>query len=330
MGSFERLLERRQKAMKVLVVDDSTTMRAMFHGIISDHAGYEVVGLAKDAKEAITLIDTKLPDVVVIDLCMPYISGSELLSMLQGYPHLQKVVLSARTTGSDGIRTRLLELGAAAFFDKAEVARDPAAFRTELRRIVDRGRASSRLDSAENAASSTTNVIYAAGRFPVPRDEDARVHALAEMDLANLQIDPCLDIIARHLAGSIDYPIVAVNLVDAHNVWAKAAIGFDRQAFPREESICTHVLCQGGPLVVADTMVDARFRSLPMVTGDLCVRSYVGVPILAEDGVTLGVVCAADKRPRRASKAEISSLADAAKLAGSFLDDRVRARRHAA
>ena len=329
MRVTEKSAGRPRAPLKVLVVDDSSTIRAMFHGIISDHAGYELVGMAKGAEEAVKLIDTKLPDIVVIDLCMPYISGSELLSMLRGYPHIHKVVLSGQA-GSSAIRNRLIELGAAAFFDKADVARDPAAFRQELRNIVDKRHTGARSDTPDGAARSDTNVIHAAARFPLPSDEQARIRVLAAMNHSNLEADPCLAIISRHVARSIDYPIIAVSLIDAHTVWAKAAVGFDRQAFLREDSICTHVLCQDSPLVVADALADARFRTLPMVMGDLCIRSYVGVPILAADGVKLGVVCAADKRPRRASKAEINSLSDAARLVGSFLDDRVRTHRRAA
>lgn len=329
MSVTEKSSGRPRAPLKVVVVDDSSTIRAMFHGIIADHAGYELVGMAKGAEEAVALIDTKLPDIVVIDLCMPYISGSELLSMLRGYPHIHKVVLSGQA-GSSAVRNRLIELGAAAFFDKADVARDPAAFRRELRNIVNKRNTTVRSDTSDGAARPKTNVIDAAARFPLPSDEQARIRVLAAMNLSNLEADPCLAIISRHVARSIDYPIIAISLIDSDTVWAKAAVGFDRQAFLRADSICTHVLCQDGPLVVADALADARFRTLPMVTGDLRIRSYVGVPILAADGVKLGVVCAADTRPRRASKAEINSLSDAATLVGSFLDDRAQTRRRAA
>lgn len=324
MASSAQVTELPRQILRVVIVDDSAATRTMLQDVISGQAGYQAVGLAGSAQEAVALVEATSPDIVIIDLCMPYIGGSKLLSMLQNYPHLHKVILSANDSASGGIRKRLIELGASAVFDKAVVARDPATFRDDLRKIAKHATVGPKSDGAGPAIRSESNVIFAAGRFPLPRDEQARLRALAAMGVANLAVDPCLDIIVRHLAAVTAYPIVAINLIDADRVWAKAAVGIERQVFQREHSICTHVLCQDGPLTVSDATAHPIFGKLPAVTGGRRLRAYIGAPIVAQDGVTLGVVCAFDDRPRHASRAEIGTIADAAKLVAAFLENPVR------
>lgn len=311
----------RDHNLKVLIVDDTVTMRAMSHGILAHSRGHELVGVAKDTREALALVKSTAPDIVVIDLGMPYIGGSELLSMLSAFPRVRTVILSAGATASGPIRQRLTELGAAAFFDRSEVAANPQAFQNELQRIANCENASAQPHRPAVDPQSLSNVIFAADRFPIPRDEQARLRTLAAMNIANLSIDPNLDIIVRHIAKMIDYPYIAVNLIDADKVWAKAAIGFERQAFQRDESFCTHVLCGEGPMIVSDARTHPLFRALPAVTGGLQIRAYVGAPIVSKDGITLGVVCASDRRTRCASQAEVTKLTDAAKLIAAFLED---------
>lgn len=70
---------------KVLICDDEFLVRAGLETIIPwSENGMDVVGLAKNGKEAVELYDKHLPDVVITDIKMPIIDGLELLKILKG------------------------------------------------------------------------------------------------------------------------------------------------------------------------------------------------------------------------------------------------------
>ena len=71
-----------------------------------------VTGIAKDGKEALTLIEQKQPDLVILDIIMPHLDGLGVLERLQSM-NLEKfpriVILSA--VGQDMITQRAITLG---------------------------------------------------------------------------------------------------------------------------------------------------------------------------------------------------------------------------
>ena len=88
---------------KVLVVDDDENMRSLVEQRLQQ-AGHRVLG-AGSADEALQLVAERgMPDVVVLDVLMPGLSGLELLSRLRNDPagaQLPAIFLSARVQESD-------------------------------------------------------------------------------------------------------------------------------------------------------------------------------------------------------------------------------------
>ncbi|MCG8697384.1 MAG: response regulator, partial [Bacteroidales bacterium] len=69
------------KDFKILVVDDSTTNVVLLEAIL-DEKGYHIE-TALNAKEARAIIDRDTPDLILLDLLMPKISGFEFLEELR-------------------------------------------------------------------------------------------------------------------------------------------------------------------------------------------------------------------------------------------------------
>ncbi len=125
------------RRMRVLVVDDSERVRkALASGLRAQGLAVE---LAQDGAEALGLIDSLPVDVIVLDLMMPVMDGTQLLEVLKRRPVKPRIlVLSARDQVSD--RVDALNLGADDYLVK------PFAFDEVLARI--RALARRRADAA--------------------------------------------------------------------------------------------------------------------------------------------------------------------------------------
>ena len=94
--------------MKVLVVDDEPALARALAINLRSH-GWEVV-TAADGRSALDAAATEHPDVVVLDLGLPDLDGTEVISGLRGWTSVPIVVLSARQHGEDKVEA--LDLGA--------------------------------------------------------------------------------------------------------------------------------------------------------------------------------------------------------------------------
>ncbi|KOR37844.1 MULTISPECIES: chemotaxis-specific protein-glutamate methyltransferase CheB [Planktothricoides] len=103
--------------IKVLVVDDSAFVRKTIKAMLSRSAFIEVVGTASDGQEALELIPQLNPDVVTLDLIMPYMSGLEFLREQMARRPLPMIVVSIAEGNSQQVVAALAE-GAVDFIHK--------------------------------------------------------------------------------------------------------------------------------------------------------------------------------------------------------------------
>jgi len=79
---------------RVLIADDHAMVREGLHWAL-EHAGYDVVGEAADGEEAVELTEQLRPDIVLMDLSLPVISGVAATKRIRGaVPSTKVVVLS--------------------------------------------------------------------------------------------------------------------------------------------------------------------------------------------------------------------------------------------
>jgi two-component system chemotaxis response regulator CheB len=103
---------------RVLVVDDSAAMRALFCDILDNARGVTVCGTAKNAEEARAQLDALNPDVLTLDVEMPGMSGMEFLEEVMATRPMPVIMLSSITQAGTGTARRALELGAVHCFPK--------------------------------------------------------------------------------------------------------------------------------------------------------------------------------------------------------------------
>jgi two-component system, OmpR family, phosphate regulon response regulator PhoB len=84
----------------VLIIDDNPEIRSLIHATLGD--GFYNIGEAANGEQAFDYLDNHdLPDIVILDLAMPGISGFDVLSEIKNNPetaHIQVIVLSANAS----------------------------------------------------------------------------------------------------------------------------------------------------------------------------------------------------------------------------------------
>jgi CheY-like chemotaxis protein len=107
---------------KVLLVDDSKLQRLQNeHALVK--AGYEVL-TAGDGEEALRVAREKLPDVIVLDLLLPKLSGSEVLRRLKSNAKTTEIPVIVLSGLSQRNAEKLMHDGAEAYFEKSALEID--------------------------------------------------------------------------------------------------------------------------------------------------------------------------------------------------------------
>ena len=82
-------------AIQVLIVDDHAVLRAGLRMLLDAETDIEVIGEAQNGAMAIEMVEDLTPDVVVLDISMPGLSGSDAISViLKGCPTTKVLILT--------------------------------------------------------------------------------------------------------------------------------------------------------------------------------------------------------------------------------------------
>jgi len=82
-------------SIRIVLAEDHTIVRAGIRALLENLAGVEVVGEAGDGREAIRLIETLHPDLVLMDIAMSGLNGLEATArIVKEFPQVRVVILS--------------------------------------------------------------------------------------------------------------------------------------------------------------------------------------------------------------------------------------------
>ena len=130
---------------KILLVDDSKFLRLATERALA-RAGYEV-STAMDGEHALELAREKQPDLILLDMLLPKMTGPDVLKALKKDPATAGIAVVAFTVLSQKNAARLQEDGASGFLEKAELELDKgsdkllAAVREIVEKLPERARA---------------------------------------------------------------------------------------------------------------------------------------------------------------------------------------------
>jgi two-component system, chemotaxis family, protein-glutamate methylesterase/glutaminase len=158
------------KKFRVLIVDDSAFMRKVLETIISSDESLQVVGQAKDGREAVTLAESLKPDVITMDINMPHVDGLQATAQIMTTNPRPIVIVSSESREGADSTLKALELGAIDFVPKPSsgIDLDMQSVREDLLRKV-RMSAKVRVVRTASRLASTVQNAGSTSPFDTPR-----------------------------------------------------------------------------------------------------------------------------------------------------------------
>jgi DNA-binding NarL/FixJ family response regulator len=109
--------------IRLLLVDDHAILSAGLRALLGYYDDIEIVGEARNGTEAVALVSELRPDVVLMDIAMPGLSGIEATRLIrEQYPHTQVLVLSQH--GERQYVLAVLQAGASGYILKRALGSD--------------------------------------------------------------------------------------------------------------------------------------------------------------------------------------------------------------
>jgi two-component system LytT family response regulator len=131
--------------LRIVIADDERPARSILRAILARHADVEVVGEAANGSEAVELIERLRPDLALLDLQMPEVTGLDVVRLVRR----ERLPLVAFVTAYDQYAVRAFELNAVDYLLKPV---DPARLRETI------NRAQERLERAEDRGSALSGL----------------------------------------------------------------------------------------------------------------------------------------------------------------------------
>ncbi len=136
-----------------------------------------------------------------------------------------------------------------------------------------------------------------------PLDDPERLRAVEATGLMDSPPDGDYDRLVAMVAEALNVPAAAVSLIDRNRQFIKSGVGLPPELaaarqFPIDQSICQYVIDGGEPLIVEDAFLHATLKDHPAVLGKLA-RSYMGIPLKDDAGLSVGTLCVWDEKPRK-------------------------------
>jgi two-component system chemotaxis response regulator CheB len=215
------------KKFRVLVVDDSAFMRKVLESIFNADEHLQVIGQARDGREAITLSESLKPDVITMDINMPHVDGLQATAHIMTNNPRPIVVVSSESREGATSTLKALELGAIEFVTKPSsgIDLDMNSVREDLVRKV-RMAAKVRVVRTASRQAHTVQVGAPVPRPAAPADAKAAPPPRVEVSAAS---------------SDLRFPVVVIGAsTGGPATFMRMAPGFTRE-FPAAVILVQHM-----------------------------------------------------------------------------------------
>jgi len=128
---------KEESPFRILIADDSTEWRNRIRSMLKTQPGWQVIGEACDGLEAVQLTTKLCPDIVLLDIGMPFLNGIEVAKRIPQGSASSRIIFVTQEHDAD-IRMAALATGAEAYLLKANAAKELLpAVETVIRNVAD-------------------------------------------------------------------------------------------------------------------------------------------------------------------------------------------------
>jgi two-component system, NarL family, response regulator DesR len=162
--------------IRVAIAEDQEMVLGALAALLERAEGILVVAQIRNGRAALEAVDTHQPDVLIVDIEMPEMSGLEVANRLKGHPSVRVIVLT--TFARAGYLRRAMDAGASGYLLKDSPARELAdAVRKVVRgeRIVNPELAAEALSEPDPLTDREREVLRLAGEGVSGKDIAARL-----------------------------------------------------------------------------------------------------------------------------------------------------------
>jgi DNA-binding NarL/FixJ family response regulator len=110
-------------AFRILIADDHEWVRRSIRTLLAPHCGWEICGEAVDGRDALKKARRRSPDLVLLDIGMPYLSGLEVARELLSEGSESKILMIT-VSSNRHVAQESRDLGAHGFLSKTDAVRD--------------------------------------------------------------------------------------------------------------------------------------------------------------------------------------------------------------
>lgn len=155
---------------------------------------------------------------------------------------------------------------------------------------------------------------------PLPDNEDERLAELLSYDVLDTEAEQLFDDLTTLASQICDTPIALISLIDPDRQWFKSRVGLDAEETSREVAFCSHAILQDDVFEIPNASLDPRFHDNPLVTGAPDIRFYAGAPLVSPSGHAIGTLCTIDRKPRKLTESQKTSLQTLSKSVVAHLE----------
>jgi DNA-binding NarL/FixJ family response regulator len=160
------------KPVRILIVDDHPVVQAGLASMLTTHKGIEVVGSASSGEEAVAMVQQEMPDVILLDLRMPGMSGIDTLRALKEIKATARAIILTSFETDENIY-RAIQAGAQGYLLK---------------------------DTSQNQMLEAIATVHAGKRY-IPRQIAARLaERMLRSDLTSRELE-ILEMLAKGLTN---------------------------------------------------------------------------------------------------------------------------------
>lgn len=113
------------ETIRILLIDDQTTIRQALQILLEQEPGFEIVGGAADGIKGLAMVEALQPDIALVDIEMPKMNGIETTELItERFPKTKVLVLSGQD--DQEYLTKAVQVGAKGYLLKTTPAEDLA------------------------------------------------------------------------------------------------------------------------------------------------------------------------------------------------------------